>query len=202
MAESESVIESVKDVTLARVQNDADNDTSTTQILGVGELLITSQQVKWIPVSDDIEKVEFPSSDLIMHALSREGNPPDFVRPCIYCQVDESLGLELYFAPADSGDLERCFRAFSHTCMLNPPESESEMPEDGPTDFNGFYGEVDDSLVMSFEETNSNNNGVTQNDHDAMLAHLDSILQVPPHLVRNGTERGQFEDSHTNGGTQ
>jgi hypothetical protein len=184
----ERVLGTFGQVSFAKIQQSNTEDEQSVVIVGVGTLVVTSKRVRWCSEGGN-EQLEFLSSALIMHALSREGNSPDFEQPCIYCQVDELLGLELYFAPANIDLLDVIFRTFSETSMLNPPpEEEEEMGED----FEGFYGEVDSTIMMGFQDQSREEGEASSDAREAMLAHLDSILQVPPHLDITNSE--QFED--------
>ncbi len=139
-----------------------------------------------------------------MHAISREGCGEDFSRPCIYIQLDDSKGLpaEVYFAPSAPDLLEASFRAFSQTALLNPPLEDADggmlAGEDG---FEGFYGEVDSELIGSSVGDDDDDGAeydadpTSEEGRTAMLAHLDSILQVPPSLVVHGAlSEGLFKE--------
>jgi hypothetical protein len=93
--------------------------------------------------------------------------------------------------------LEASFRAFSQTALLNPPKEDDDggMFTAGEGGFDGFYGEAGglvsgggDEFEDEFEADPTSEEG-----RAAMMAHLDSILQVPPSLVVLSDEE-QFDD--------
>ncbi len=178
----ETLLWSQSGVTFARPVVIEEGEDSQIQIQGTGTLSITSNRVVW----SGQELFEFEASKLMMHAISRNGSEPDFPRPCVYCQLDDSADLpaEIYFSPADVDSLEPCFRAFAQTSLLNPPPEENDegLLMDGGG-FDGFYGEVDDELISGGGDDEEDNEPATEEARAAMLAHLDSILLVPPSLA-------------------
>ena len=187
---------------------------------GIGELRITSERVVWSPAGEGAEVAtafEFPASAMTMHAVSREGNGPEFPKPCVYCQLDGfALPDEAYFSPADHSALDPLFRALAQTALMNPPADEDE--EGGGMDMGklgGFFGEVDNLLVSggddeeaagddAFEALASKakpSSGLpTPTERAAMLDHLDSILHVPAHLRAPEDASGDGGDGGGGGG--
>jgi len=193
--EGEHVLTTLTAVTLACSSEEGECEVLSR---GDGTLFVTSKRIVWAPSSSGAEPFECEATSLNMHAVSREG-VESFARPCIYCQLDQSKGLpeEVYFAPSDQALLEDCFRSFSQTAMLNPPPDEED---DGGglfggegEGFEGFYGEVDDELMVPEEHGTPNESSLNPTDEDraSALAHLDSILQVPPQFE---VQTGQFND--------
>jgi hypothetical protein len=185
----ERVLTKLAAVTLA---SSYEEDEDKLRNRGEGTLFITSLRVVWLPTSSETEPFECEATSLNMHAVSREG-VESFARPCIYCQLDQTKGLpeEVYFAPADQTSLEECFRSFSQTALMNPPPNDDE--EGGGVfgvEGEGFYGEVGDEFVASEEGASAPSPEPSEEQRAAMLAHLDSILQVPPHLE---VHAGQFD---------
>ena len=80
--------------------------------------------------------------------------------------------------------------------MLNPPAEEDEAGMfEGVEIGDGFYGNVGDTFVNSTDEEGQESEVTSEHTREAMLAHLDSILQVPPHLeVEQGPDPAQFDD--------
>jgi len=193
-AENEAVLYTSSDVTFAQMAA-SDDDDAVVEDKGVGTLFVTSSRIVWVG-SD--ATLEFPATALMMHAVSREG-VESFARPCMYCQLDESHGLpaECYFAPITGESLDAIFRYFSQTALMNPPPEEQEEGGGvlGMDGFDGFYGEVDNEMVSGDDGSDvpQHLHGAVPSteEHAAMLAHLDSILQVPHHLQH--PEVGQFD---------
>ena len=191
----ENIILTQADVAFARSVEGEDGE-SGVQEVGVGTLIVTTQRIVWTPTGAG-EVFSIAAVSLQMHAVSREG-VETFARPCMYCQLDESAGLpaEVFFAPKEDSTLEATFRAFSQTALINPPpdDEEDEGGMFGGEMGEGFYGEVDDEFVRTDDyDDNSGEPLPSAQDREAMLAHLDSILQVPAHLeVR---EPSQFDDA-------
>jgi hypothetical protein len=194
----ETILFTQPSVVLARsgLETEGDEEREAIRDKGTGTLCITSSRI--LHYSPD-GVFEFQSTSLAMHAISREGNE-EFPRPSLYCQLEESHGLpaEVFFAPTDASALEACFRAFAQTALLNPPPDDDEegglMSGEG-FDGDGFYGEVDDELITGGGGGGDDDEREPSEEaRAAMLAHLDSILQVPPSLVVHEIQ-AQFEDS-------
>jgi len=195
LAEGEHVLTTLATVTLACSSEESEGDVHSR---GDGTLYVTSKRIVWVPSSSGAEPFECEATSLNMHAVSREG-VESFAHPCIYCQLDQSKGLpeEVYFAPSDQALLEDCFRSFSQTAMLNPPPDEEDnsgglFGGEGEG-FEGFYGEVGDELMMPEGRAppSESSPGATEEERASALAHLDSILQVPPQFE---LQAGQFSD--------
>ena len=238
LEDGEEVLFLQSDVTFAKSGCDetGEGEVPDVQSQGVGELRVTTKRIIWLPaVRGDTSsqgRFEFHASSMTMHALSREGMGPDFAFPCVYCQLEGfALPKEAHFAPADAGILDTCFRAMAQTALLNPAPDEDELGGGvlGGANFDGFYGEVNEQILpgelgeendADFEAlasvaASSRTVEPTDEERAAMLAHLDSILVVPPHLRapgdNSGTDRGertgtmdagagQFDDEETDNG--
>lgn len=170
LSEGEVLLFTQPDVTLATVGQEA-----VLEERGVGRLNITTSRIL---VLLDGSTFSFHASSITMHAVARNGDGSEtFDRPCIYCQLSEDDATnpsELYLAPRDADTLNACFRAFSQAALLNPPPDE------------------DDEAMMMGGDDLSEEEEETPTDQASMLAHLDSILQVPAQFQ---SQDGQFDDT-------
>ncbi|GBG85556.1 hypothetical protein CBR_g40194 [Chara braunii] len=179
-----------------------------------GTLYITTKRIIWFSeaVPDPVKSCKGYAVDFLslgMHAISRDTEA--FARPCIFAQIEngsmcedypdndepdeeevvDGVGLpevdlsrvsEIRLVPEDTTVLDRLFQVLCECAALNP---DPDGPEDGEGDF--FY---DDEEV----------NGHLTEEGAAMVDRLESLLQVPPHMLGGRYNNDQddlqrFEDA-------
>ena len=143
-------------------------------------LAVTSQCLIYC-ASEEKKDAILPAEAIDLHALSQEN---DLYVQATDPSTDEPIEWTFQFA---NGDHERVFEAVTKLVQLHPIHG-----EDGDND-------DDDEMVCAPDVENDE---ATEEERQAMLDHLDTLLVVPPHLQvsdddgdeGNGSE-GQYDDA-------
>ncbi|KAF8907369.1 regulator of volume decrease after cellular swelling-domain-containing protein, partial [Gymnopilus junonius] len=142
-------------------------------------------------------QVEYPA--ITLHAVSRG----EF-GPSIYCQLDETFGVEngastadddavtdmreLSIVPQNPGSLEAIFEALSQCASLHPdPQDDEDDLDDAFVDVNG----------STFETFSGDEDQELSEVGRAALAHLESII-YDPHNLRSAEEEEEEEGLQEN----
>jgi Regulator of volume decrease after cellular swelling len=155
---------------------------ASTEPVGVGKLLITSQRIVWMKHGTESQSFDFDAQYIILHAITHDVN--SYPKPCLYCQLDceesnendndsdDMTGeqsapddvnpTEMFLVPSDPQSLQSLFDAFSAVAMENPDDTE---------DFDGDLIYDMDEVQLGSEQAQA-------------LAHLESIFVVPDDMAK------------------
>ncbi|GAA5866064.1 hypothetical protein JCM1840_003397 [Sporobolomyces johnsonii] len=105
---------------------------------GTGSLWVTEEALSFFSPTTT-RGISLPYPHITLHATSRTPSP------CIYCQVEESEGLEdddgegegttreMWIVPKEEGSLDTIFSTLSYCASLHPPAAPSALSGGGPS---------------------------------------------------------------------
>lgn len=144
-----------------------------------GRFLVTTERILYVSV-DEKSDVAVDAACIQLHAVSDDS---------IYIQIqdplsDESATIEFTVLPThDSSSCQGLFDALSRLVSLHPIPLEEEDDDEG----------FDEAIFAPPVD-----NGISEEEREAMLERLDAMLVVPPEYEREGEDRvevGQFDDA-------
>ena len=155
-----------------------------------GDVFISSSQVLFA-CEDKLSDLAIGATCIIMHAMTEE---PEL---SIYLQLQEDGGetLEATFTPVDSSLCQNFFSALCKLVSLHPCDVDDD-------DGDEMFGQEEMIWAPASSGTGTDafpdeeEGGATEEERQAMLDHLDSILVVKPEFE---IQEGQFEDADESG---
>jgi hypothetical protein len=166
----------------ASIISDDDDDDSKDPV--AGSLVITSERLLFWADESSEHDLGVPSIYIDLHAMAQ-----DPVSVYIQISHDED-SLELTLVPTSNQEDEDCqaiFAALSQLVSLHPIDPNEETND-----------QMEEEEGMFFAPSPpTSDNGTNEEERDAMLAHLDRLLIVPPELEQPAASDhiGQFDDA-------
>lgn len=170
-------------------EEEPSDDNGTGSGIMSGEVFISSSQILFA-CEDASNDVAIGATCILMHAMTEE---PEL---SIYLQLQEGSGetLEATFTPLDSKMCQDFFNALCKLVSLHPCDIDDDEGDE-------MFGQEEmiwapASRGFGTNAFESEEGGATEEERQAMLDHLDSILVVK---AEHEFQEGQFDDAEQDG---
>jgi hypothetical protein len=152
----------------------------------VGSLVITSERLLFWADESSEHDLGVPSIYIDLHAMAQDP-------VSVYIQIsndEDSLELTLVLPTTSNQENEDCqaiFAALSQLVSLHPIDPNEETND---------QMEEEEGMMFYEPPPPTTDNGTNEEEREAMLAHLDRLLIVPPELEQPASDHsGQFDDA-------
>lgn len=167
---------------------ESDENDSSSEII-TGDVFISSSQILFA-CEDSSSDLAIGATCIIMHAMTEEPELSIYVQ----LQEDGSETLEATFTPVNSDLCQTFFNALCKLVSLHPCDVDEDEGDEMFGQEEMIWAPASRGLgTAAFADEEG---GATEEERQAMLEHLDSILVVKPEFE---IQEGQFEDADESG---